>query len=178
MTTELLLELTYDRLIRNTNRHFKNERNKKSSDVKLTNTVFIPYVNDNYLEVESESQTVNGKYISRIVFENVIFKDEEGPDVARIVTADGSEYFFRRINRSRSNVKVSCSCLDFYYRFAMYNNKADALASDPPKPYVKKTDRPPVNPAEVPGVCKHIIRMVEELDKDNIFIKGLTRPIN
>jgi hypothetical protein len=171
----ILLELTFDKLIRNTDRAFKNDRNVRASDVKITNTIFIPYINDNYLEVEAESKTDNGKYISRIVFENIFYRDEPSKRTARIVTVDGAEYYFDRINRSRSNVKVSCTCLDFHYRFAIYNYRDNALATDPPKPYVKKTDRPPVNPAKVSGVCKHIIRMVEELERDNIFIQGLTR---
>jgi hypothetical protein len=169
---ESLLEIAYDRLEQNAEKKLKPGRKERASDVTLTNTVFIPYFNDNYLEIESKSRTTNGSYISRIVFENVVFRDEEMKDSAKIMTPDGSEYYFKPINRKRAQVKVSCTCLDFYYRFAQYNHRDDALASDPPKPYVKKTDRAPVNPAEVSGVCKHLIRMVEELEKDNVFSAG------
>ena len=168
---KILLEISYNNLLRNTDKHFSG-RSKRASDVALTNTVFIPYINDNYLEIESESRTKNGKYISRIVFENVVFKDEGDEKSAKIISPDGTEYYFKPINRRKVNVKVSCTCLDFYYRFAAFNQRDDALASDPPDPYVKKTDRPPVNPAKVSGVCKHLIRMVDELEKDNVFSAG------
>lgn len=169
MEHEVLLEISYSNLSRKADRYFGADRKNRASKVTVAHSVFIPYINDNYLEVEAETRTDNGKYITRIVFENVVFKNEEDNRTASIVAADGTEYFFNRINRTRSNVKVSCTCLDFHYRFASFNHKADALASDPPEPYVKKTDRPPVNPAKVPGLCKHIIRLVQELDKDNIF---------
>lgn len=165
----LLLEIAYDKLLQNTRRNFDTGRSGRASDVRITNTLFMPYVGNDMLEAEGESQTTNGKYTSRVIFDNVIFKDEESDNTASVVAVDGEHYYFTKINRVRSNVKVSCSCLDFHYRFAAYNHRDDALAAKPPKPYVKKTDRQPVNPAEVSGVCKHIIRLVEELDRDNIF---------
>jgi hypothetical protein len=168
---DVLLEISYNKLLRSTDSKMPG-RSDRASDVTLTNTVFIPYVNDNYLEVESEARTKNGKYITRIVFENVVFKDEGDNGMSKIISPDGTEYYFKPINKNRSDVKVSCTCLDFYYRFAAFNQRDNALASDPPKPYVKKTDRAPVNPSEISGVCKHLIRMVDELEKDNVFSAG------
>jgi hypothetical protein len=166
---QLLLEISYDKLLQNTRRSFDDGRDQRSSEVRITNTLFMPYIGDDRLEAEGESQTTNGKYTSRVMFDNVIFKDEESPETSSVVAVDGEQYFFIKINRSRSNVKVSCSCLDFHYRFATYNHRDDALAAKAPKVHVKSTGRPPVNPAEVSGVCKHIIRLVEELDRDDLF---------
>jgi hypothetical protein len=168
---KVLLEISYDKLIGNTDGNFDG-RSDRASDVRLTNTVFIPHFNDNMLEIKAESQTKNGKYTSRVIFQNVIFKDDEEQGTSKIITPDGSEYYFKSINRRRGDVKVSCSCLDFYWRFASFNHRDNALASDPPKPYVKKTDRPPVNPKQLSGVCKHLIRLVDELEKDNMFSVG------
>lgn len=168
--SKILLETTLARLLRNTTRAFKDDRDKKSSNVRLTNTIFIPYLNNDSLEIRSISQTDNGKYNSIIIVDNVIYRDDESNKTAKIITTDGTEYYFDRLQSNRSNVKVSCTCLDFHYRFAIYNGRDDALASDMPEPYIKKTDRPEVNPTKVSGVCKHIIRLVDELKRDNIFI--------
>lgn len=169
MNKQILLELTYDTLIRNTNRYFTKSRDDRASTVKVSNTLFIPYIDQDQLEIESYTRTTNGKYTTRLIFDNVIFRDEESPNTARIISADGTEYYFDRINRRRAQVKVNCTCLDFYYRFAAYNNKASALAADPPKPYIKTTDRPPVNPRGAAGLCKHIMRLSKELSKNNLF---------
>jgi hypothetical protein len=169
MKSKLLLEIAYDKLLQNVMNNFDNGRDNRSSDVRITNTLFMPYLQEDQLEAEGESQTSNGKYTSRVIFDNVIFKDEPTPDTTSVVAVDGEEYTFNRIDRNGSNVKVSCTCLDFHYRFAAFNHRDKALADKPPEPYVKKTNRKPVNPAKVSGVCKHIIRMVEELDKDSIF---------
>jgi hypothetical protein len=169
---EIVLEVDYNRLQQNAEKKLKPGRSDRASDVRVTNTAFIPYINDNYLEVEAETQSKNVKYITRIVFENVVFRDAEMKDGAKVISPDGTEYFFKPINRKKAHVKVSCTCLDFYWRFAAFNQRDDALASDPPKPYVKKTDRPPVNPSQVSGVCKHLIRLVDELEKDNVFSAG------
>lgn len=170
---KVLLEISYDKMLRSTDGKMPGKkRSDKSSDVNITNTMFIPHINENTLRVESETQTTNGKYTSTILFENVVFRDEGDESMSKVMSPDGTEYYFKPINRKRSDVKVSCTCLDFYWRFASFNQRDNALASDPPKPYVKKTDRPPVNPSKVSGVCKHLIRMVEELEKDNVFDAG------
>jgi hypothetical protein len=169
MKSKILLEVAYDKLLQNVMNHFDHGRDDRASDVRITNTLFMPYLQEDQLEAEGESRTTNGQYTSRVIFDNVIFKDEESSDTASVMAVDGDEYFFNKINRNRSNVKVSCTCLDFHYRFAAFNHRDKALADKPPAPYVKKTNKKPVNPAKVSGVCKHIIRMVEELDKDNIF---------
>lgn len=165
----ILLEMPFTELEKNTKQAFGNDRHSKASTVKVTSSVFIPDITNDRLIIEAESRTDGDTYMSRIIFDNVIFKDDGTPDMARIITVDGSEYYFNRINKSKANVKVGCSCLDFHYRFASYNFKHGALADNAPKPYVKKTDRPPVNPTQVAGLCKHLIRVFNELRTDNIF---------
>jgi hypothetical protein len=170
MTKIILLELSYDTLLSNTRSNFDSGRDDRSGRVKIVNTVFVPAPGSDELQIEGQARTANSSYNTRAIFENVIFKNDPDQNTASIIATDGEEYHFNRINKGRSDIKVSCSCLDFYYRFAAFNHKANALASEPPKPYVKKTDRAPVNPNEVPGVCKHIIRLVEELEKSDLFV--------
>jgi hypothetical protein len=59
--------------------------------------------------------------------------------------------------------------MDFYWRFAMYNDKDDSLLGKPPAPYVKKTDREPQNPKQVPGVCKHITALADKLRLERVL---------
>ena len=166
---EILLEISYDTLLSNTRSNFDTGRDDRAGKVKIVNTIFVPAPNSDELQVQGEARTTNNSYQSRIIFENVIFKPEQDSETVSVIGTDGEEYHFSRINKARTDVKVSCTCLDFYYRFAAFNHRDNALASEPPEPYSKKTNRAPVNPAEVSGVCKHLIRLVEELEKNNIF---------
>lgn len=165
----ILLELTYNTLVRYTKQAFDDGREKRSSEVKVSNTIFVPMIDNNSLEISSETRTNDGTYKSKVIFNGVFYRDEESPTTATVMGVDGEEYIFERINKNRTKVKVMCNCLDFYYRFAVFNKTKDALAGDPPPAYVKKTDRPPVNPAKSAGLCKHIIRLVDELDSSGIF---------
>jgi hypothetical protein len=169
MSKKILLELSYDNLLANTRSNFDTGRDERASKVKIVNTIFVPAPNSDELQIEGEARTKSNSYQTRIIFENVIFKPDVDRETVSVMGTDGEEYHFNRINSGRSDVKVSCTCLDFYYRFAAFNHRDNALAAEPPKPYSKKTDRAPVNPSEVPGVCKHLIRLVEELEKNNIF---------
>lgn len=169
MNNEILVEVSYNFLLNNTRSNFDRGREERSSRVKITNTIFVPAISTNELQVEGEARTTSSSYTPKIIFQNVIFRDEPGTGTASIMGTDGEQYHFDRINKSRADVKVACSCLDFYWRFAAFNHRDGALAAEPPDPYSKKTDREPVNPNEVSGVCKHIIRLVDELEKQNMF---------
>jgi hypothetical protein len=59
--------------------------------------------------------------------------------------------------------------MDFYWRFATWNNRDDALIGNPPPRYRKKTDRPPVNPQKVSGACKHIMKLIVILKNDGVI---------
>jgi hypothetical protein len=62
-------------------------------------------------------------------------------------------------------VQVRCTCSDFYWRFAAHNHKYGCLCGPEPEPYEKKTDRKPVNPDEIPGLCKHLLNVVAILQE-------------
>lgn len=171
MENKFLIELAYSKLIYNTRKGFGSTRKQRASSVNLTNTIFIPLPKTDELQVQSESRTVNDSYKSIIIFTNIIFRDEPSTQTATVVGVDGEEYHFTKINKNRSNVKVNCSCLDFNYRFASFNHRDGALAGDPPDPYIRKkgSNRGPVNPKKVSGLCKHLQRMGEELEREGIF---------
>lgn len=76
------------------------------------------------------------------------------------------------IDGSSVDVKVRCSCMDFYYTFSWYNLQQNALSGEPMPPYTRVTPDsglPPKNPREVPGMCKHIIRLGDELKSKGVI---------
>lgn len=108
------------------------------------------------------------QYEPSIMFDEVVYEDSDQADNTTFKAKDRKEYHIIPIDLTKHNAKVRCNCLDFYYRFAPQNNKDDSLLGPAPPPYIKKTNRPPVNPQKVPGVCKHLLRMVQALKQINI----------
>ncbi len=169
-TTRIILnETEYGVLLGNTLSNFVHNRQQASSKVQVKKTIFIPSYDNESLEVRATTNTENNRYRTAMLFDDVEFLDEKTPNCATIIGSDSREYYLNRIPLNQIDVKVKCGCLDFYYRFAVWNHGDDSLIGNPPPPYIKKTNRPPVNPNKVPGVCKHIIKLTQQLMSQRLF---------
>ena len=168
-TDKVLLETPYGVLLGNTLNNFPSPRKQDASRVQVSKTVIIPSYDDESLTIKAVTRTKNKKYKTNIIFDDVEFLDDKKPAAAVVIGPDGDEYYFKKIPLNRSDVKVSCTCLDFYYRFAVWNYADDSLIGNPPPPYVKVTDSPPQNPRHLPGVCKHIIKVMDKLMSQRMF---------
>lgn len=169
MDNKIILELSTGDLEARTRNTMGPERTEKSGQVQLNNLTYIPMANNALLKIGSNTTSNNGHdYWTTLVFDNVNYLEAEEPNAFSFTGSDNTEYFIQRVPVN-TNVKVNCSCLDFHYRFAVWNNKFRALDGQPPPPYVKKTQRPPVNPTQSPGVCKHIMKMMNDLRAQNFF---------
>jgi hypothetical protein len=168
---QILLELSYFDLEGRTNNTMGPERKQRAGKVKLDNLTFIPMSANGNLKVGSNTTSNNGHdYWTTLMFDNINYVDAEEPNKTFSFTgSDNTEYFIQRVPRN-ANVKVNCSCLDFHYRFAVWDNKFKALDGNPPPPYVKKSNRPSVNPMQSPGVCKHVISLMDDLRSQNFFV--------
>lgn len=166
---EVLLETPYGVLLGNTLNHFPSPRKQNAGRVQVTKTVIIPSYDEETLHIKAVTRTRNKAYKTNIIFDDVEFLDEKKSNAATVIGPDGDEYYFKKIPLNRSDVKVSCTCLDFYYRFAVWNDADDSLIGNPPPPYVKVTDSPPQNPKHLPGVCKHIIKVMDKLMSQRMF---------
>lgn len=100
-----------------------------------------------------------------IMFDNLKVLDEEG---TFIVTKDDG--IMIKPFSSKTDVKVRCSCMDFRFRFSDVNADKDGLYGKRFPPYIRKTDtRPPVNPSSAPGLCKHLYKFFDVLEKEEVF---------
>ena len=111
---------------------------------------------------------INNKQIIVLSLKQIIFEPEDAASNTTFRGADNNEYHIQPIPLNGSNVRVRCNCLDFYYRFAAWNAGDNSLQGRPAPPYNPKGERPPVNPTRVPGVCKHVIKVVDRLKQGRI----------
>lgn len=104
-----------------------------------------------------------GNYSPKLIFNQVEFENEDTPQNITFKAKDGKDYHMKQIDLTQSTVRVSCNCLDFRWRFAAYNAKDKSLIGSAGKSYQPISNRGPVNPQQVPGVCKHLISTVKAL---------------
>lgn len=170
---EQLEETTYAELRRDTDRFTPptTKRQYATGPIHIVKMELVPYVNTTDLLVKAQANSAGSgkRYNPEVLFLDVVYEDADQPDNVTFTGADGNEYNIEPINLKTSACKVRCTCLDFYYRFANQNAGSDALYGPPPPPYRRKTEnRPPANPGNTPGLCKHIIKTVDELVRSGL----------
>lgn len=127
---------------------------------------FTPYIPSNTLLVKSNTTSNGHKYVTSIEFKDVNF-NEDSP--VSFMGTDGETHSLDPIREQNINVDVVCDCLDFRFRFADFHYQNKSLIGNPPPTYIKKTDRPPVNPKKALGGCKHVLALADKLRQMRII---------
>lgn len=166
---KIVIEDTYQRLYNNTKNNFDTPRDQSSKRVQVFTTAYIPSLQNKSLEIRSKTKTNNGAYDTIVYFQDVEFV-EDSPTSISVKSTDNTDYNLEPIDQG-TNVQVTCTCLDFYYRFSVWNDKKNSLYGDAPPPYVKrsKSNRMPVNPTKSAGLCKHLIRLFDHVKREGII---------
>ena len=166
-----LLEITLQKLQQSTVDAFPDtkKRQHKSNTVNISQVKFLPYQKSNVLKVEGVATSGPNRYNCTMTFEDVYYEESDSNQVVSFKGVDDQSYHIHPLKNDVNDVKVKCTCMDFHYRFAQANYQADGLEGNPPPPYVKKTDRPDVNPETEPGMCKHLVKLKEHLTTINLL---------
>lgn len=143
------------------------KRQHATSGVAIDNIEYTPYLGTKMLHVRSMA---NQEYKQALQFVQVSFAQQPSDQTVTILATDGTEAHLNPIVLQDHNVKVRCSCLDFYFRFAVWNFNDNSIVGRAPKPYRRTTTtRPEANPDHVPGLCKHLLKLIEVLRQDGII---------
>lgn len=171
----LLLETSLATLLQNVNKYFETEREENAQGVKVVNLTTSCSIEANSITFNATTKTQTNQYETTIQFEDVGLKtSREYNTEVEIVDKTGTTYFLEPIEMGYLDCKVSCKCMDFYMRFAGINQRDGSLYGIPPTPYTPKgnTNRPPANPAKKPGICKHIIAMALDLEREGKIVRN------
>jgi hypothetical protein len=128
--------------------------------IRVTSMELTPAVESQNLRAVSTVNSEGTNYTVSVSFDNVIYDQDDQASNVSFKAVTGDEQHIQRIELRRVNCKVSCDCLDFYWRFATQNAKVNSLDNKAPPPYHKRTNRPPANQQNTPGVCKHIMKTI------------------
>lgn len=123
------------------------------------NSVIVPYIGTKSVLVSLRAWGVTQASIHNIT---ILFGDcdilTEDPNDRNYFSCmyEGKMYWIKKFDKHRNTVTFRCSCSNFFFVWAYSNAKHGVLYGPPPRPFKKKTNRPPVNARNLPGMCKHI----------------------
>lgn len=172
ISAKFLIETPLAKLYNDTINGFATPRRQSAGRVQVMNKLFIAASRNNAVGIKATTRSSANKYDTQMFFEGIEYLDaeEDGTKPFGFTASDGQAYIIEAVNYNSDDVKVSCSCLDFYYRFSVWNNRDGSLYGNPPPPYVNKTDgREPVNPDKIAGLCKHLISLTDELRQERFL---------
>lgn len=169
---QFLIETPLAGLYSNTLRGFNTPRKQSAGRVQIVKTVYIAAPRINAVGIGATTRSSAKEYETKMFFDNITYLggDDDQANAFSFQTPDDQDYVIEPVGYTGKDVKVRCSCLDFYYRFSVWNNKDGSLLGDPPDPYINKTDnREPVNPTRIPGLCKHLIALTDKLRQERFL---------
>lgn len=166
---EMIVEEPLSSLLSKTSDNFGNDRAFNGGKVRVNSFEVIPAVGNNQVQFNFKTASTGETYDTTLVFDGVTFVNEPSQTSVQVKGVDGTEYNLEPLSHGQTEVRVRCTCLDFYYRFASFNKASNSLYGDAPKPYIKKTNRAPVNPNKVSGNCKHIMGAIDYIGNLNLI---------
>lgn len=143
------------------------KRQHSTDTIRVSQLQIVPYVGTKSVYFKALCLNTDGghKYNTQLfIGGGANFETEETDDTVKFTASNGHEYNMHPISLTTQYVRVRCDCLDFQHRFAHYDHADNSLWGPAPAPYQRQTtDRPPVNPNQVTGMCKHLIKTVDAL---------------
>lgn len=165
-------EIAVRQIVAKTKQAFPNTgRELARVSTNITHLLYDVYQPNQMIKCEADVMSNGMEYSSIIEFSEVQFVEEETTPGAsvEVVGTNFRKYQIRPLSMEGNNAHVRCSCPDFIYRFAFYDYQRDCLYGPLPPKYVRKTQRPPVNPTKSIGMCKHLHAVVERLKREGVI---------
>jgi len=121
-----------------------------------------------FLKAKAKNEGNGKEYKPIILFKKVSYKDSKNRNWAEIVASDGRNYFFEKLN-TRNEVLLRCNCADFTWRFNFEDHRDSSLYGRVRRKYEAKVNPGASNPLELPGMCKHLIKLSQSLHQVGIL---------
>jgi hypothetical protein len=149
---------------------FPNSRFRENAThpIRITQLRWLPFLGMKTLYVQGLAQNENREYNPIILFKNVKYKLNEEPRTVTLMASNGQKYYLESLSLDQ-DVFVRCGCKDFYWRMHHYNKVDSCLYGRDRKKYESLNKKPPANPLEVSGMCKHIIKLAEAIRDANLL---------
>jgi hypothetical protein len=134
-------------------------RQHATDPIRITHLEWTPFIGMRTLFLKGLAQNTEedgGEYEPIILFKNVRYHTTPQPGLVEIMASDNRIYYLEQLNAGRSDVLLRCGCGDYFWRFNYYNSTDRSLYGRARTPYQGEYR---INPMEMPGMCKHLMKM-------------------
>lgn len=148
----------------------------KAGKVGALDFKYLPREKQLYIHAQARSSSGHRIYKTSIVFDQLPHSDvqKHGFNLPYSSHGQGAELFLQQPTSS-TKCRLRCQCADYYFMWEYWNKQNKGLLG-PHKTYVRvspPSGRPPVNPDESPGLCKHLLAMLKYLITNKIVAKDM-----
>ncbi len=172
-----IIQLGEDQTIPQLHQHIRQgfphtkKRQHATHEVSITKLRYVPVLDNNVLKIDGATRSSNGNnHTQAMEIRGVTFQSANSGNVVQVSDVNGNSHFVTPAPLNTSTVGVFCDCEDYQMRFAIFNIQQNCHIGPPPEPYIRKTTtRPPANPNNVPGMCKHLITIANDLQAKRIL---------
>lgn len=132
----------------------------------ITNLKWTPYLGVRTLFIKGLAQNKDEgtEYNCLMLFKNVNYDGKE----VKITANNLQEYSFDKLSFENTDLVLRCNCPDFYWRFNYYDHVDKSLYGRKRAPY-ESLGGAPANPKEMPGMCKHLMKMSKVLKQAEVL---------
>lgn len=138
------------------------KRQHATDPIEIDGVRYTPFLGMKTLLIRANATNEDRQYSPIILLKRVVFANEGFSFVAH---DDEKTYHIRPKDY---DVLVRCNCQDFYQRFNYYNHLETSLHGKVRKEYENFDGTHRANPKELPGLCKHLMKFMSELDEAGI----------
>lgn len=144
------------------------KRQHATDTIRIIEINWTPFIGLNTLLVRGLAQNEGKEYNPVILFKKVKYHEQQLAGLVRLRANTDQEYLLERISSEENDVLLRCNCPDFYWRFNYYNHLDHSLYGRKRPPYI--TDSSVANPLELPGACKHLMKLGIALKDSGILV--------
>ena len=133
-------------------------------EIRIAGVSWVPYkgIRTLFAKGWAKNEVKGTEYKPMILFKDVKYHNSRNHEWAEIIASNGSNYFFEKLNL-QNHVVLRCDCADFRWRFNYEDFRDRSLYGRVRKKYEAKENPGSSNPLELPGMCKHLIKLAHSL---------------
>lgn len=145
-------------------------RQHATQPIKVTNIHWTPHPHFKTLYVRGLAQSEGREYNPTVLFKKVKFHPHAQQSLLTIAASNGQRHYIEQLSLEDTPVQLRCNCGDFHYRFRYYNFLDHSLFGPKGKEYASSGLRGPINPTESPGMCKHVMKLMQALHQAQLIV--------
>ena len=135
--------------------------------IKVTSIRWLPYLGVRTLFVKAEVRSEDRHYNPMVLFKNVQYHNENAKGLVRLAV-ENRIYFLEQLSLVDTDALLRCQCNDFKWRFQHFDKLDRSLYGSNRKRYEALHNPGSANPEELPGMCKHLMKLMNILEESGI----------